>query len=510
METRAEVEAKFDLAEGTPLPDLDLVAPGVRALAREPVFLDASYYDTETCSLLAHDVTLRWRGGTGGHIEQGWTLKVPVACGPGGWRRTEVVWPGCREEPPPQALRLIAGLTRGRSLRCVAVLRTVRHRVEMVHEDGTRVAEIADDTVSVEGRPAAGFRQVEVELDAGGELLARRIARVLRAGGARRSADRPKLANVLQLPPTTSRAGALRSSSTVRDVVACSLSTALSSLESYDLALRVGDDPEVVHRARVATRRARAELGALRSLLDPSWLEQARVELRWFGALLGDVRDVDVLASRLARRSEGLAASDSDGVGGLNRRLGVHRQLAAAALRAALEDGRYLELLARLEAAALSPPWHVDRLGAWTVDPGAPARPILRRLVRRRWRSLRSEVDALGAGPGDEALHRVRIAAKRLRYVAELARPVAGDRAGRVAVAAAELQDRLGALHDGAGAQEWLRSVMADRHRPPTPAEAFVAGQFLAAEQAAADAERLGWCPAWRQVRRACSRGWLG
>ena len=66
------------------------------------------------------------------------------------------------------------------------------------------------------------------------------------------------------------------------------------------------------------------------------------------------------------------------------------------------------------------------------------------------------------SGPGlerDEALHRVRKTAKRLRYVAESARPVYGKRAKKLARRAAALQEVLGDHQDCVMARLTLRRL---------------------------------------------------
>ncbi len=68
----------------------------------------------------------------------------------------------------------------------------------------------------------------------------------------------------------------------------------------HDPGTRLGTDPEELHRFRVATRRLRAFLRVARPILDRSWSEPLRAELRWLGGALGPARDLDVLEERLA------------------------------------------------------------------------------------------------------------------------------------------------------------------------------------------------------------------
>jgi hypothetical protein len=82
------------------------------------------------------------------------------------------------------------------------------------------------------------------------------------------------------------------------------------------------------------------------------------------------------------------------------------------------------------------------------LDPEGSLRDNVRRIVKVRARELKSFSPAV-LDPGNvEALHDMRIAAKRLRYVLELTAPVLGEGAERGAKHAKKLQDLLGEIHD--------------------------------------------------------------
>src|SRR5206468_10859672 len=101
------------------------------------------------------------------------------------------------------------------------------------------------------------------------------------------------------------------------------------------------------------------------------------------------------------------------------------------------------------------------------------------------WRQLRKGVAALPDQPADAELHRIRILAKRVRYAAEAAEPIAGKIAARTADAAAALQDVLGDHQDSVTAQQWLREA-------GKGARAFVAGELTALEREGAARDRAG------------------
>jgi CHAD domain-containing protein len=82
------------------------------------------------------------------------------------------------------------------------------------------------------------------------------------------------------------------------------------------------------------------------------------------------------------------------------------------------------------------------------LDPEGPLRDNVRKIIDVRSSELRSFSPAVLDPLNVEALHDMRIAAKRLRYVLELHAPVFGAPAERAAKRAKKLQDLLGEIHD--------------------------------------------------------------
>ena len=96
--------------------------------------------------------------------------------------------------------------------------------------------------------------------------------------------------------------------------------------------------------------------------------------------------------------------------GGLQDLLG-QRDAARERLLHGMEERRYTALLDDLVAAAPAPAVLPEAAGL-----ASEASPPL---VAKAWRRLRKAVKRAGATPSDEALHQIRIRAKRARYAAE-------------------------------------------------------------------------------------------
>ncbi len=498
---KVEREVKLAAWGGFSLPDLFGVCEGVSAQPMPERRLDALYYDTRDLRLARAGVSLRHRTGD----EPPWTVKLPEGDRGPVMNRREIPFPGPAGEIPPQAAALVRAYTRTAPLVPVARLKTRRTGVELVVDD-RRVAEVVDDEVSVyHGRRLASrFREVEVEIEpeAPPGLLAAVIGR-LRASGAGDADGTAKVARALgpraQGPPDHAPI-VLEAHATIGDVIRAALTAGLNRMVAHDPGVRLGDDPEDVHQARVGTRRLRSDLRTFRPLLDREWLSGLRAEAGWYAGLLGAVRDAEVLMERLERQGTTLAKEDAAGVASLVRCLADDREAARAHLLEAMNAPRYAELLDRLTAAAAAP------VAALDADLAQDAEEVLPALAGRPWRRLRKAVRALPETPADEELHAVRILAKHTRYAAEAAAPVIGKPASRFAQAVAGVQTVLGDHQDACVMEDWLRGIV---ESVTAPGEAVLIGQLIGLQRAEAHDRREAWPKSWKKAANPKRRAWL-
>src|SRR5262249_14337949 len=221
----------------------------------------------------------------------------------------------------------------------------------------------------------------------------------------------------------------------------------LTAIERYDPAVRVGSDPEDLHKLRVAVRRSRAAQREARMLLGDEGGRELRDELRWLGRQLGPARDLDVLIARLRAEAADLDGPDAVPAGKLVTQLESERESARADLLATLESPRYAQVLATLEQTVTAPPVAANDAS-------------LTEVARREFRKLERQVKALGVAPSNDALHRARIQAKRLRYATELSSELLGKEGRRLVSAARDFQDVVGAHQDAVVAEERIRAVV--------------------------------------------------
>jgi CHAD domain-containing protein len=278
-------------------------------------------------------------------------------------------------------------------------------------------------------------------------------------------------------------------------VVRREFATSVVRLLRHDAGVRLGEDPEQVHQARVATRRLRSALRTFRDVLDPDWAASLRDRLRWLADALGAVRDTEVLRDRIRSREAALPEVDHKALEELVTMLEISRDEAREQLVAAMREPRYVALLDELVEAARGP-------RVLEEVAGARAETVLRPALERPWQHLTDAVERAREDDSDASLHAVRIRAKRVRYAAEAVSPVFGKRAEAFAVAAARLQDVLGEHQDPVVANAWLRDAASDG------ADAFVAGELAAMEAQAAAVSRAAWPKAWKALSRKRLRFW--
>jgi CHAD domain-containing protein len=487
-----EREIKFLVSEDFSLDQVD-VGRKLRLTPAGDARYETVYVDTPDLRLAGWGCSLRHRSG------QGWTLKLPTTGTGALLEREEIEAAGAdaRLGPPEEILRIVTAFVRSSAVRPVARLRTTRQIHRLEDAEARPMAEVVVDDVRVEGSSPWSFQEVEVELapDAPASI-ADRMAKRLRAAGASPE-RRTKYLQALgdrapagaEVTPVPAGRGAAPT-----ELVRGAFGRSVPRMLLTDPVIRVSDDVEAVHQARVAVRRLRSSLRAFGPYLDRAWVVELRSELKWLGRLLGGLRDAHVMQARLRARIEGMpggAERAADVLAALeNRRRRTRRELLVG-----LGEPRYVDLLERLVDAYREPA--VATIG---VVPRGSA--LVQAVLVPPAGRLRTSVGHLGEDPEDEALHRVRIDAKGLRYAAEAVAPLARPMA-RLERAARRVQDVLGEHQDAVVAGDWLRT-RATRATPAAPWRALERMEIDAAESA-----RAAWPGAWANLERAMTEAGL-
>jgi len=244
------------------------------------------------------------------------------------------------------------------------------------------------------------------------------------------------------LPPDASQVGLGLSASLRAGAGAAEVHRRLLAvMRANEPGLRDDLDTEFLHDYRVALRRTRSLLGQIKEVFPPVRVEQFREEFRWLGAVTGPARDLDVLM--LALRP--IPDDPGGDIPALRRDIAEHQRRAHRAMLKHLDSPRCRRLFADWARflAHTSPA---------SLDPAGASRPFADVVSSRVWRLYRrlNERAALVTDHSPPtALHEIRIAAKKLRYVADLTRGVQdGGAVDDVIAALKKLQTVLGDYND--------------------------------------------------------------
>ena len=511
-----EVETKFDVDSTFVLPPLTRLDGIASAAGPTEERLDAVYYDTDDLLLARNLITLRRR--EGGH-DAGWHLKLP-SDQPG---RVEITRPlaaverdeapgGGGNVVPGQFADIVTATTRGRPLREVARIRTVRQAVILRDADGRELAELADDEVHAQTLGAATtlsrWREIEVEaLGDDHDVLAATSAALV-AAGARPAHGPSKLARALgerATRPELPDAGALLAAgATAGQVVQGYLSTNAAALLAADARVRLGE-PESVHDLRVAARRLRSVLRTFDAFFEPPAAAGLQERLRTLNLLLNPVRDGEV---QLARFSAAIRSLDPRDVLGpvaarIQGRLGSQELRGREQALEWLRGAEYAGLLEDLMAFVREPPF--SALGR-EADRRTLLRPVCKADRKLRRRVERAMAAAVGPDQ-DAALHSARKAAKQLRYASEAVTPACGPEAAKHARRAKKIQNILGEHQDCVVAQTTLRDFGIAANLAGE--SSFSYGLLLGEEREKARLTRETFAARWPRLSRRRHRRWL-
>ncbi|MHA6525063.1 CYTH and CHAD domain-containing protein [Tessaracoccus sp. G1721] len=463
-------ERRFVVPDGASPPSLEQFgATGPAQRLR----LTAEYFDTPDGALARAGAALRRR--TGG-AEDGWRLTTTMSDG----GVLEHNLPAGPLRRIPAALRApVADIVGMEPLLPVLRLRARRRLVYHFSDAGRMRLAVAVDRITA--RPGGGtahWCELGLSLSPGEPPSTLEDAARLLAGAGLRPATRAPV--VLEALGPAVALGPARGHSAAAAVLHV-LRGEYGRFQALE-ALIASDEPDAVHRARVALRRMRSVLMVFGSTLKAADATALLDELRWAGALLGGPRDTEVLLELV---DELAADTDTALTAAIHERVAAH--LAA----------RHDEARGRLLTAMATPRWDAlhERIVCLLVT-SKPARAgkdraprqlgllagrAERRVERRRTRAV--------LDPANPVLwHTARKAAKAARYAREVTAdlPGAGRSERERADAWKEVTDALGRFQDLAIARELIAEMA-----PATPDGSSDQATLLAGLDALAE-QRLG------------------
>jgi CHAD domain-containing protein len=189
----------------------------------------------------------------------------------------------------------------------------------------------------------------------------------------------------------------------------------LAIMVANEPGMRADLDTEFLHDYRVSLRRTRSLLGQIKNVLPADAVTHFGNEFRWLARATSATRDLDVLLLTLRQMSETLPADDLAELLTFLSRKQVHEH---RVLERLLESDRYRDLLAGwrdfLQDASPGVPE--------PADAACPLLEVTSRRIRRLYRRLVDEAMAIHDKTPANAVHEVRIDAKKLRYLIDATR----------------------------------------------------------------------------------------
>ncbi len=260
----------------------------------------------------------------------------------------------------------------------------------------------------------------------------------------------------------TSKKFTVRPGDSMGEVAHRTFSYQFARMLSHEKGTRKGEDIEELHDMRVAVRRMRAASKVFETYLDSRQLSPHMKGLRLTLGALGDVRDLDVFREKAEEYLETLPEGHEQDLDPLFAVLGEEREKARKTMLAYLDSEKYARFKRDFSELLEVP-------GAGTLPTSNKkhdalphrVKDVLPSVIYARFADIAAYSEWVeGPYVSVERLHRLRIAAKGLRYTFEFFEDVLGDNTKSMIKEFKGLQDHLGDLHDAVVAIDLLSSYL--------------------------------------------------
>jgi CHAD domain-containing protein len=239
---------------------------------------------------------------------------------------------------------------------------------------------------------------------------------------------------------------------------------------------------------RVGLRRLRAAMSLFSDVVSDGKLGRIKAELKWLTKALAPARDLDVFLAEMPRLPRRLARSGGEG---------FHDELAGRQARAheraerAVSSDRFHRLVLDVAQWVEAGPWTKAGAAAAKQRRARGSADFAIDELSRRHKKIKKKARKVKT-LDPRRRHKLRIAAKKLRYGVEFfaglfaSKPLRKRRKAFLAVLR-DLQSALGGLNDVAAREQLGTTVAAKpRARHAQPQRAFAAGWVTATEEARA------------------------
>jgi len=280
----------------------------------------------------------------------------------------------------------------------------------------------------------------------------------------------------------------------------------LARMLAREPGTRAGIDPEELHGMRVATRRMRAAWRVFGDAYNPDKTKVYRRRLRELAALLGGVRDLDVLIEATEAYAQAIGGSDLAGLDPLIAGWRSDRDAARERLIVELDSKGHRRF--------------VDDYVDFVTSPGRDVLPVETTIPHRVRDTAASRIwtayehvrayEAVLRWADVPTLHELRIAAKRLRYTLEFVREPLGEEAAPLIARVVAMQDHLGFMNDAEVAATMARTFLVEHGNELSEAQAEAIGRYLISREREVARLKRTVGTTWRAVSGLTFRRGLG
>ena len=172
-------------------------------------------------------------------------------------------------------------------------------------------------------------------------------------------------------------------------------------------------DTEILHDFRVAIRRTRAALVWEKNIFSAKIISRFKKDFAFVGKLSNDLRDLDVYLLNKPKYKSMLPAVLRDDIDPLFDYLGKQRSVSFQKVVRSLHSKKYVSIIQNWETF-LNEPLHDIALGP---NAKIPVFGLASKKIYQQYRDVVKAGQRILENSDDEALHRLRIQCKKLRYL---------------------------------------------------------------------------------------------
>lgn len=230
----------------------------------------------------------------------------------------------------------------------------------------------------------------------------------------------------------------------LRDTAAAIVVNYLKVIRFYEEGVISDFDPECLHQYRVAMRKIRCLLSIIKGIFPGEELVRLKNDFKEIQQATNRLRDLDVNILEEEHYTALLPDGLEDEIKPLFMKFRRDRKKEFGQVSSFLSSRQYQKRITDLtgyfqKTAGLSRTEHSHD----------PVRPAVKTLIGKLYKKISSEIKVIHDDTPDDAIHRLRIGAKKMRYLLEFFAPILDKkRLGKLLLSLKNIQDILGTYND--------------------------------------------------------------